>query len=194
MRLTQYLQQIKGKSPHFSRIFFRFEMKFSLLVLLISGVSCTSSTQNKLLRFPEELSTANYVVLHPDMSSVRGEISVCTWLKKRLDMDRTGIPWFSYAVSGGDNSLLLKAQAHHVLIGSGNYFSMHYSTKIMRDEWYNLCFTWKSGRADYYINGVWVYTGGIHPTGQLPLGGTLVLGQEQDSPGGGFAINDVFAG
>lgn len=64
----------------------------------------------------------------------------------------------------------------------------------MRDEWYNLCFTWKSGRADYYINGVLVYTGGVHPTGQLPLGGTLVLGQEQDFPGGGFDINDVFAG
>ena len=41
--------------------------------------------------------------------------------------------------------------------------------RIMRDEWYNLCFTWKSGRADYYINGVSVYAGDVHPTGQLAL-------------------------
>ena len=109
-------------------------------------------------------------------------------------MDRKGIPWFSYAVSGADNSLLLKAALHNVLIGSGTHFEMRFSTTIMRDEWYNLCFTWKSGRADYYINGVWVYTGDIHPTGQLALGGTLVLGQEQDSPGGDFELNDVFAG
>ena len=71
---------------------------------------------------------------------------------------------------------------------------MPFETKIMSDQWYNFCFTWKSGRADFYINGVWVYTGDQHPTGRLSVGGTLVLGQEQDSPGGGFDINDIFAG
>ena len=80
------------------------------------------------------------------------------------------------------------------MIGSGTYFDMPFSARIMRDEWYNLCFTWKSGRADYYINGVSVYIGDVHPTGQIALGGTLVLGQEQDTPGGGFNINDLFAG
>ena len=39
-----------------------------------------------------------------------------------------------------------------------------------------------------------MYTGDQHPVGRLSVGGTLVLGQEQDSPGGGFDINDLFAG
>lgn len=118
---TKYLKRFKRRSAQYSAHFLRFlfDMKFSLLVLVVSAASCMAAIQNKLLRFPEELSTANYVILNPDMSSVRGEISVCTWLKKRLDMDGVGIPWFSYAVSGGDNSLLLKAQYHNVLIGSG---------------------------------------------------------------------------
>ena len=153
-----------------------------------------ASTQSKLLRFPEKLSTANYVLLRPDMGLVREELSVCTWLKKRLDQSKKGLPWFSYAVAGGDNTILLKAAAHLALIASGNYFNMPYTAEIMRDEWYHMCFTWKSGRADFYVNGVWVYIGEVQPKGQIPLGGTLVLGQEQDSPGGGFDINDVYAG
>ena len=163
------------------------------LALCALAAHCAGSL-DKLLRFPEELSLSNYVILQPDLSAAQQEFSVCTWLKKRLDQSRGGVPWFSYAVSGKDNSILLKAARHHIITSNVNYFNLEYDTTIMRDEWYHLCFAWKSGRADFYMNGVWVYMSGVHPTGQIPLGGTLVLGQEQDTPGGSFDINDVFAG
>jgi len=106
-----------------------------------------------------------------------------------------GLPWFSYATTTDDNTILLKVKAHNVLLTTAGGDRFDYDDVILvKKEWYNFCFTWKSGESDFYINGVRIKTTGTAPAGRIILGGTLVLGQESDSIGGGFHINDLFGG
>lgn len=71
-----------------------------------------------------------------------------------------------------------------------------FSNKIKRDEWYHLCFAWKSGEANFYIDGIEIALTIVKGqlTGEIAQGGTLVLGQEQDEPGGRFSDDDIFGG
>ena len=49
------------------------------LCLIAGSFADTSSEQwNKALRFPEKVSTNNYIKLNPDFSSVTTAVSVCT--------------------------------------------------------------------------------------------------------------------
>ena len=62
--------------------------------------------------------------------------------------------------------------------------------------WHQTCFTW-SAASEYeelYLNGQKI-TQELTPAGsKVPTNGTLVLEQEQDSPGGRFVINEAFGG
>ncbi|XP_047381428.1 LOW QUALITY PROTEIN: adhesion G-protein coupled receptor D2 [Sciurus carolinensis] len=64
-------------------------------------------------------------------------------------------------------------------------------------RWHHLCATWeqRGGRWALFADGrrraaAWGLGAG-HP---VPPGGILVLGQDQDSPGGGFSAHDAFSG
>jgi len=163
-----------------------------LHVLFFSQAFCHGV--DRALHFPQEASLDNYVILQPDFQAAQDELSVCSWLKVTID---SGLPWFSYATNIDDNSILLKAKAHNVIrttaISRTVLFDWNEVT-LIKNEWYNLCFTWKSGSVDFYINGVKVRSDATAPAGRIILGGTLVLGQEQDSIGGGFDRNDMFGG
>ena len=58
-----------------------------------------------------------------------------------------------------------------------------------------LGFTWDSatGQVSFYVNGDYV-GGGTGSTSPIPAGGTLMLGQEQDTEGGGFNANEILSG
>jgi len=161
------------------------------IFLLFGHVWCDGF--DRALHFPKEASMDNYVILNPDFSQAQDELSVCTWLKITTD---TLQPWFSYATTTSANSVLLRAQKHHAMTTTTNVLHRFswIDVSLVKNEWYHLCFTWKSGEADSYINGVKIATTGTGPTGKFILGGTLVLGQEQDSVGGSFQISDVFNG
>jgi hypothetical protein len=62
--------------------------------------------------------------------------------------------------------------------------------------WLHTCFTWSSVTEyeELYLNGQRL-SSELTPTGsKFPTNGTLVLGQEQDTPGGGFALEQAFGG
>merc|ERR1712060_863328 len=122
----------------------------------------------------------------------KDEFSACSWLKITGDTDN---PWFSYATTKDSNTFLFKS-FRHIAIRSTTGYTLHDFTGVplMKNEWYHLCVTWESGGLDFYINGVRVQTTGTAQKGSVLNGGTLVLGQEQDKIGGGFMIDDLFAG
>ena len=64
------------------------------------------------------------------------------------------------------------------------------------DEWQNICFTWDADSRveSFYLNGQLKTIETSDPTHSLLPGGTIVLGQEQDSVGGSFQLNQAFAG
>ena len=125
------------------------------------------------------------------MSKATTSLSVCTWMKKFLD-PRTQHIWFSYAVSGRDNEVMLSDWYHHFI---GNTNPMVWTDLILlKNEWYHFCLTWSaSTKMDFYVNGVLVKSHDIS-TSSIGTGGTLIIGQDQDSVGGGFAANQAFGG
>ena len=62
--------------------------------------------------------------------------------------------------------------------------------------WYHTCFSWNAGsqHEELYLNGDKVSERISAANNKLPTGGTLILGQEQDTLGGGFDINQAFGG
>ena len=67
---------------------------------------------------------------------------------------------------------------------------------LLKNEWYHFCVVWSSASSlmEFHVNGVLVKSH-VTTTSRLSnSGGTLVVGQDQDSLGGGFALNQAFGG
>lgn len=71
------------------------------------------------------------------------------------------------------------------------------SRRIDDGFWYHITVVWTSegGKWSIYLNGLLEDTGEGLATGQtIPGSGVLVIGQEQDSLGGGFSAAQEFIG
>ena len=67
--------------------------------------------------------------------------------------------------------------------------------KINDTLWHHICVTWRStnGAWQCYLDGrLRSYGTGLKENHQIPAGGTVVIGQGQDTVGGGFHISDSF--
>merc|ERR1712226_351254 len=134
----------------------------------------------------------NYIELQPDFSEAQDELSVCSWLKTT---DLGANYWLSYATSTSYNSMVLRVDADQHFRTTGASVRVDLvGVNLVRNVWYHHCFSWKSGEANFYINGVEITYSGSAPTGKMLVGGNLILGQEQDSVGGGFDVNQAFRG
>jgi len=144
------------------------------------------------LSFPKVAAVSNYVELHPDFSEAQDELSICSWLKSSTNEDYNY--WFSYATSTHDNSILLRVDATQYFRTTTSESSLHLDVTLVKNVWYHHCFSWKSGEANFYINGMKIKYSGTAPAGKIILGGKLILGQEQDSLGGYFDVTQAFRG
>ena len=155
-------------------------MRSDLLLLTTMFMSiCSAATSSKsILRFPDDPSGQNYVTLHPDFTLAQNEFSVCSWLRRQQIQDSVGVSWFSYtAPTSRAGGIQLNTASFHVMVVSGVAYRLKFTTRTMHGEWYHMCYTWKSGYAEFYINGVLVPLTGLRPIGRVSVGGTLVLGQ-----------------
>ena len=70
-----------------------------------------------------------------------------------------------------------------------------FNSKIEDLNWHYICITWENTEGSYqlYMDGQLADSGtGLKKSHVIPRGGTAVLGQDQDSVGGGFSTNDAF--
>ena len=61
--------------------------------------------------------------------------------------------------------------------------------------WHHICVTWNNTKGDwqFYLDGQLQSSGtGLKKNHQIPAGGTVVIGQDQDKVGGDFDIGDSF--
>jgi len=166
---------------------------FPILLWCIVGylAECGTKEEAKALRFPEEISTENYVKLTSAISKPLTAISVCTWIKKFLDPRETHY-WFSYAVVDETNEIVLSDWMYNIFaqawMGSSNVI-------LFKNEWYHICVTWSasSSKIDYYVNGIFVNSKD-RSASNIRADGILILGQEQDSYGGSFDLKQSFGG
>ncbi|XP_071370418.1 uncharacterized protein ptx4, partial [Centroberyx affinis] len=174
---------------------------------------------DSMLFFPSA-SVENYVTFSlsfPDLP----ELSVCLWL--RVESGRLGT-LLSYATDDNDNQLVLygrDASASSSSPPSSSASSPAFSppsspsspsldfvvgdpvyrrlaaASLLDGRWHHLCVLWSSiqGRFWHYADRRLASSGSSFRKGwEVPGGGSVVLGQEQDTVGGGFDAAEGFAG
>jgi hypothetical protein len=111
----------------------------------------------------------------------------------------SGTPLFSYAVSGNANEFSLYADSSPDALFvevDGNAIQTTIPSSSLFDgneHTVSVTYDWSSDTITVYVDGTSEYstTAGV---GYFSTGGTIVLGQEQDSVGGGFDSNQIFDG
>uniref|UniRef100_A0A673G6P3 Neuronal pentraxin-1-like n=1 Tax=Sinocyclocheilus rhinocerous TaxID=307959 RepID=A0A673G6P3_9TELE len=121
--------------------------------------------------------------------------TVCMWLKSNASPG-VGTP-FSYAVPGQANELVL-------IEWGNNPMEMLINDKVAKlpflindGKWHHICITWttRDGVWEAYQDGVMRGNGdSLAPYHPIKPQGVLILGQEQDTLGGGFDATQAFVG
>ncbi|KAJ7306038.1 hypothetical protein JRQ81_010404 [Phrynocephalus forsythii] len=151
-----------------------------------------------MLIFPNS-STENFVTFTPSFKTELLELSLCTWVNTNANYLGTIL---SYATEENDNKLVLHGRdaaprsGIHFVIGDPAFRELPVG-RILDGQWHHLCVIWSSiqGRYWFYVDRRVASMGSKFRKGyEIPPGGSLVLGQEQDVPGGGFEPSESFVG
>ncbi|KAK7886375.1 hypothetical protein WMY93_025996 [Mugilogobius chulae] len=148
----------------------------------------------KVFTFPQQTNSAHVKITTPKNNFAA--LTVCHRSFTDLKRDH-GI--FSMALPSSANEFLLfyrngvNAMEPHVKTDKVAYTGLDYKL----NQWHSICTTWESssGVVQLWFNGQ-PLTRKYVPNSQSAMSGTpiIVLGQEQDSHGGGFDINQSFVG
>ncbi|OCT61798.1 pentraxin-4 [Xenopus laevis] len=153
---------------------------------------------DSMLVFPNS-STENFVTFSKGLRHGLHELSICSWV-------RTGASYLgtilSYATEDNDNKLVLHGRngaaydALHFVIGDPVYRELPV-VPFLDGNWHHTCFIWSAiqGKYWFYVDRRLASTGSRFQKGyEIPPGGSLILGQEQDILGGGFDSAEAFVG
>ncbi|XP_072456235.1 pentraxin-4 isoform X1 [Notamacropus eugenii] len=151
-----------------------------------------------MLVFPNT-STENVVTFSPGFLTGLRELSICTWVQTSSSYLGTLL---SYATEENDNKLVLHGRdtlvygTIHFVIGDPAFRELPVEL-LLDSRWHHMCVIWSSiqGKYWFYVDRRLVATGSRFREGyEIPPGGRLVLGQEQDTVGGGFDSSEAFVG
>ncbi|XP_018545093.1 C-reactive protein [Lates calcarifer] len=166
------------------------------LLVLIMLTACAASPQdlsNKMFTFPQQTNRA-HVRLNTTMQDFSA-VTVCHRSFTDLKRDH-GL--FSLATPSNQNEFLIfwddthKEMEPHIRNGKAEYGGWDYKPNM----WHSICTTWDSasGLVQLWFDGQpsirKFITSGSNIRGSL----IIILGQEQDSHGGGFDIKQSFVG
>ncbi|KAM7145901.1 neuronal pentraxin-1 [Macrochelys suwanniensis] len=121
--------------------------------------------------------------------------SVCMWIKSNASPG-VGTP-FSYAVPGQPNELVLIEWGNNPMEILINDKVAKLPFVINDGKWHHICITWttRDGVWEAYQDGTQGGHGeNLAPYHPIKPQGVLVLGQEQDTLGGGFDATQAFVG
>ncbi|XP_038180509.1 LOW QUALITY PROTEIN: pentraxin-4 [Arvicola amphibius] len=151
-----------------------------------------------VLIFPNA-STENVIFLSPGFFVPLRALSFCSWV--RMASGHLGT-LLSYATKDNDNKLVLHGRdslvpgSIHFVIGDPVFRELSLRP-LLDGQWHHICIIWTSmeGRYWLHIDRRIVATGSRFREGyEIPPGGSLVLGQEQDTMGGQFDSSEAFVG
>ncbi|WP_209680566.1 LamG-like jellyroll fold domain-containing protein [Methanohalophilus levihalophilus] len=133
--------------------------------------------------------TNDYVQKTMDLP--QNEITVMFWMKSS-DSSKSGTP-FSYAASHNNEFLIYNYRSFAIYRGNSNVAT---GVSANDGDWHHIAVTWKGsdGSTKLYKDGSLAYSGTLASGTSIGTGGSVVMGQEQDSVGGGFALNQAFLG
>lgn len=126
-------------------------------------------------------------------------LSFCSWI--RMTTNHLGT-LLSYATKDNDNKLVLHGRdslvpgSIHFVIGDPVFRELSLQP-LLDGQWHHICIIWTSVEGKYWlhIDRRIVASGSRFREGyEIPPGGSLVLGQEQDTVGGEFDSSEAFVG
>ncbi|CAB3367991.1 Hypothetical predicted protein [Cloeon dipterum] len=159
-----------------------------------AGDNCSVALlEDGVLQFRDSGNLRDYVLKENAINVSLTEFTLCSWLRTR-DTINYGTP-LSYATQVQDNTLALTDYSGFVVYINGE----RVVTDVSANDglWHLVCLLWSSQEGSWllYKDGVRAEGGrGLATKTSIPGGGTLVLGQEQDSPGGSFNAEQSFLG
>ncbi|KAM3871273.1 C-reactive protein-like [Diretmus argenteus] len=168
-------------------------MMFLLLVMLTACAASPQDLSGKMFTFPQETNTA-HVRLNTSMEDFSA-VTVC--LRFFTDLVR-GQMLFSLATFSSDDDFLIftsqSANIIHLLVRD-NHVIFH-GQEYKLNTWSSLCATWESesGLGQLWLNGQSSTRTFISSGSNITGSPAIILGQEQDSHGGGFDIRQSFIG
>ncbi|XP_051488433.1 pentraxin-4 [Apus apus] len=124
-------------------------------------------------------------------------LSLCSWLA--TPAPRLGA-LLSYTSGDGGSELSLSggdSPGSARLVLGGREFRELPVVPLLDGRWHHLCLTWSSGQGQYrfYVDRRLLAAGSGFQRGyEIPTGGLLVLGGEQDGDGRGLGAADAFVG
>ncbi|XP_034954563.2 serum amyloid P-component [Zootoca vivipara] len=168
----------------------------SLVILAcLLGSLAEEDLQTKAFIFPASSNTAA-VVLNALFQDPLTSVTVC--LRSYTLLTRSyGL--FSYATQKSDNELLIfkpKPNQYNFYVGSSTVtFSVPERT-TSGPRWEHICMSWESatGLVEFWLDGQPLPRMGMKKGYSIGPRGSLLLGQDQDTVGGGFDINQCFEG
>ncbi len=104
----------------------------------------------------------------------------------KLDPNPTGIDEMTFGTNTGLPGVTFQTN-NNTAVGNA---------VVSDDLWHHVVVSWRGadGQVIFYKDGVETSRGTISVGYALPPGGALVLGQEQDTPGGGFVASQAYLG
>ncbi|XP_053221202.1 pentraxin-4 [Podarcis raffonei] len=153
---------------------------------------------DSMLFFPNA-STENFAMFTPGFQAGLLELSLCSWVSTNANYLGTIL---SYATEDNDNKLVLHGRdaaprnSIHFVIGDPAFRELPVG-RILDGKWHHICVIWSSiqGRYWFYVDRRLASMGSKFQKGyEIPPKGSLVLGQEQDTMGGGFEPSESFVG
>ncbi|KAM6113964.1 pentraxin-4 [Pterocles gutturalis] len=151
-----------------------------------------------VLLFPNT-STESVAVLGLGPRQGLQALSLCAWLATLAPSLGTLL---SYATKDHGRQLAVCGRHRDLpgsvlfVIGDGEFRELPV-TLLLDGKWHHLCLTWSSvqGQYRFYVDRRLVAAGsGFQQGYEIPTGGLLVLGREQDHPSGGFDTVEAFVG
>ena len=137
-------------------------------------------------------SVDNLVSLAPVGAFPSTEFTIEVWVNSTGDTDGGLV---SYAIPQTDNEIYLDDPSSLDLMVAGT--GIETEQDIVDGEWHHLAVTWRSsdGRYRFFLDGEPGASGdGLATGATLGGGGTLVVGQDQDTVGGGFDTGQAYLG
>ncbi|XP_022621399.1 C-reactive protein-like [Seriola dumerili] len=183
------LMHCRAHSPHTD-----FKMLFLLALLVLTG--CAASPQDlsgKMFTFPQETNTA-CVKLNTSQQTFSA-VTVCH--RSFTDLKRDHV-LFSLATPASANDYLIfwdetnKEMEPHIKDRKTEYGRQDYKP----NTWHSICSTWDSdsGLVQLWIDGQPSIRKFISSGSSIRGSTIIILGQEQDSHGGGFNVKQSFVG
>ncbi|XP_072670638.1 C-reactive protein [Canis lupus baileyi] len=164
-----------------------------LLVLMnLPGAFLQIDLDEKAFVFPRE-SENSYVILFPQLQKPMKAFTVC--LQVYTDLTRPH-SLFSYATKSQSNEILLfkeRPGLFSVSVGGSDAF-INFPQKFYAPQ--HFCVTWESvtGLTELWVDGKPMVRASLRRGYTVGSGASIVLGQEQDSFGGGFDKNQSLVG